>query len=96
MTDGSSRRPALTSRVDPIEAAIPARPAPTGGGGGVPQRAAKDMQLNTPLNTRVRASTRERLERAVNKMRYETNDRSISLASLTDQALDAFLSDAGL
>ncbi len=107
MSDAVQRRPAL-GRVDPIEAAIPQRPGATGSnhGGAAPAGvpvgpssdapAAAGETLNTPLNTRIRASTRARLELAVNKLRYERADRTISLASLTDRALDAFLTDAGV
>lgn len=106
MSDAVQRRPAL-GRVDPIEAAIPQRQAaaanppaspaaaaPLGPSSDAP--AAPGETLNTPLNTRIRASTRARLELAVNKLRYERADRTISLASLTDRALDAFLTDAGI
>jgi hypothetical protein len=44
----------------------------------------------------VRASTRERLDEAVRKLQYERKDRSVSLASLTDHALDAWLTTQGL
>lgn len=87
MSDAVQRRPAL-GRVDPISAAIPERQPAAGAPPG--------ETLNTPLNTRVRASTRSRLDLAVNKLRYEQNDRSISLASLTDKALDSFLRDLGI
>ncbi len=107
MSDAVQRRPAL-GRVDPIEAAIPQRPAPAGSnhGGAAPAAVpdgpsseapvAAGETLNTPLNTRIRASTRARLELAVNKLRYERSDRSISLASVTDRALDAFLTETGV
>lgn len=52
--------------------------------------------LSAVLNTRVRPSTRDRLERALNKLRYETNNRNLSIASLTDTALDAWLTDQGV
>ena len=109
MSDGVQRRPALGPRVDPTTASIPERrPSPENGGGpsqtvasapqltSVSAGTAQGETLNTPLNTRVRTSTRSRLEMAVNKLRYERNDRSISIASLTDQALDSFLRDVGV
>ncbi|GEM_PF-1882673 len=107
MSDAVQRRPAL-GRVDPIEAAIPQRPMTdrsNNHGGAAPATLAGPSSdasvgagetLNTPLNTRIRASTRARLELAVNKLRYERSDRSISLASVTDRALDAFLTETGV
>ena len=46
-------------------------------------------------NVRIRPSTRQRLTRGVDKMRYETGDRSISIASITDEALNAYLDSKG-
>jgi hypothetical protein len=46
-------------------------------------------------NVRIRPSVKERLGRAVDRLRYETGDRSISIASITDQALDAYLRERG-
>lgn len=46
-------------------------------------------------NVRIRPSTRDRLARAVDKLRYETGDRTISFASITDQALREFLDRNG-
>lgn len=48
-------------------------------------------RLTEQHNVRIRASVKERLGRAVDKMRYETGDRSISIASITDTALDDYL-----
>ncbi|PXW33684.1 UNVERIFIED_CONTAM: hypothetical protein DES50_102307 [Williamsia faeni] len=42
-------------------------------------------------NSRIRPSTKDRLRRAVDKLRYDTGDRSISEASLTDAAIDEYL-----
>lgn len=47
-------------------------------------------------NVRIRPSTKLRLNRAVDKMRYETGDRSISIASLTDAALCEYLNKQGI
>ncbi|OZC59771.1 hypothetical protein CH267_06680 [Rhodococcus sp. 06-621-2] len=47
-------------------------------------------------NVRIRPSTKLRLNRAVDKMRYETGDRSISIASLTDAALCEYLDKQGI
>lgn len=46
-------------------------------------------------NVRIRPSTKARLLRAVDKLRYESGDRSISIASITDQAIDAYLAERG-
>ncbi|WP_302070824.1 hypothetical protein [Rhodococcus ruber] len=42
-------------------------------------------------NTRIRPSIKSRLRRGVDKLRYETGDRTISEASLTDKALEEYL-----
>ena len=89
------RAPALHRRVDPVAEAIPPRvdnPDPS-----LPAPAPRPEPLNTSLQVRVRASTRERLDEAVRKLQYERKDRrSVSLASLTDHALDAWLTTQGL
>lgn len=94
------RQPALSRRIDPVAEAIPDR---VGAEGGTATPAAADVAsqgrsdpLNTSLQVRVRASTRERLDEAVRKLQYERKDRSVSLASITDQALDAWLAEQGL
>ncbi|OXR40259.1 hypothetical protein B7C42_07684 [Nocardia cerradoensis] len=50
-----------------------------------------DERLIEQHNVRIRPSTKARLKRAVDKLRYETGDRTISEASLTDRALLEFL-----
>lgn len=47
-------------------------------------------------NVRIRSSTKLRLNRAVDRLRYETGDRSISIASLTDAALCEYLDKRGI
>lgn len=47
-------------------------------------------------NVRIRPSTKLRLNRAVDKLRYETGDRTISIASLTDAALCEYLDSRGI
>lgn len=47
-------------------------------------------------NTRIRPSLKARLRRGVDKLRYETGDRTISEASLTDKALEEYLDKHGL
>lgn len=46
-------------------------------------------------NVRIRPSTKARLSRAVDKLRYETGDRTISAASLTDRAITEYLDRHG-
>jgi hypothetical protein len=90
------RKPALQRRVDPVAAAIPDR-VHVGETTSIAAAAPLAREpLNTSLQVRVRASTRERLDEAVRKLQYERRDRSISLASLTDQALDIWLTQQGL
>lgn len=71
---------------EPDQTEIPATPNP-------PARAGE--RLTEQHNVRIRPSTKERLGRAVDKLRYETGDRSISIASITDQALDEYLRQRG-
>ena len=52
-------------------------------------------RLTEQHNVRIRPTTKQRLVRAVDKLRYETGDRSISIASITDQAIDEFLKERG-
>ncbi len=60
-----------------------------------PAVAPKVERLTEQHNVRIRPSVKERLTRAVDKLRYETGDRSISIASITDQAIDAYLQQQG-
>ncbi|WP_071289011.1 hypothetical protein [Mycolicibacterium llatzerense] len=75
---------AQTAQPDPAPLQQPAPPA-----GGVAER------LTEQHNVRIRPSTKSRLGKAVDKLRYETGDRTISIASITDQALDAYLTQHG-
>lgn len=52
--------------------------------------------LTMTHNTRIRPSLKARLRRGVDKLRYETGDRTISEASLTDKALEEYLDKHGL
>jgi hypothetical protein len=52
-------------------------------------------RLTEQHNVRIRPSVKDRLGRAVDKLRYETGDRSISIASITDQAVDDYLTRRG-
>jgi len=67
----------------------PAAPAPSS---GIQQAEG----LIASHNTRIRPSTKARLRRGVDKLRYETGDRSISEASITDKALQEYLDKHGL
>ena len=94
----TTRKPAITRTVGHPADTIPdraavgeldeAKPTPTTSGRG-------GERLTEQHNVRIRPSTKERLGRAVDKLRYETGDRSISIASITDQALDAYLRERG-
>ncbi|WP_083298517.1 hypothetical protein [Mycolicibacterium grossiae] len=104
----TARKPAITRTVNHPADAIPDRPAalssstplqpeqpsptskkPAPGVEGAAER------LTEQHNVRIRPSTKARLGKAVDKLRYETGDRTISIASITDQALDVYLSQRG-
>ncbi|GCB01916.1 hypothetical protein [Mycolicibacterium sp. NCC-Tsukiji] len=93
--DAIPDRPAVlaTQTVTPAPApqasAVPASQPPAPQAGGVAER------LTEQHNVRIRPSTKNRLGKAVDKLRYETGDRTISIASITDQALDAYLTQHG-
>lgn len=57
-----------------------------------------DNPKSDPLvqyNVNVRQSTKDRVERAVRKLSYETNT-TVTKGGLTDEALDAWLTSKGL
>lgn len=85
----------LPERPARIEAPTPA-PAPA----ATPSVAGRDTDpaegLSTTHNTRIRPSIKARLRRGVDKLRYETGDRTISEASITDKALQEYLDKHGL
>ncbi|MGC0367321.1 hypothetical protein ABH922_005373 [Rhodococcus sp. 27YEA15] len=56
----------------------------------------EDEKLSMTHNTRIKPSTKDRLRRGVDKLRYETGDREISEASMTEAALDEYLKTRGL
>lgn len=66
----------------PAAAAVP-QPAP--------QPRSGEERLTEQHNVRLRPSTKARLLRGVDKLRYETGDRSISIASITDEAINEYL-----
>ena len=76
-----------TQTAQPVPPAPLQEPAPPAGGGA--------ERLTEQHNVRIRPSTKTRLAKAVDKLRYETGDRTISIASITDQALDAYLTQHG-
>ncbi|MGK2321225.1 hypothetical protein [Gordonia rhizosphera] len=55
----------------------------------------QEERMTEQHNVRIRPSVKERAFRAVSKLRYETGDSSISLQSITDQALDEYLKKHG-
>ena len=84
------RPPVLTAPAAPPEPApsTPLQQPASQAGGGV-------ERLTEQHNVRIRPSTKNRLGKAVDKLRYETGDRTISIASITDQALDNYLREHG-
>ncbi|WP_433717449.1 hypothetical protein ACQP2U_43910 (plasmid) [Nocardia sp. CA-084685] len=94
------RKPALGPRPHPADH-IPEKPAETAtpARGAAPSppaaRVPVDERLIEQHNVRIRPSTKERLGRAVDKLRYETGDRSISIASITDLALREYMDRNG-
>lgn len=87
----------------PAAGAIPVADAaqPSAGAQPVPPPAAPaggvEVEKFTEAHfTRIRPSVRKRLEKAVRKLAYDRDDNTISLASLTDEAIDKFLKQHGL
>ncbi len=76
----------------------PAAPAATPPSPSADLSARKDEEekLSMTHNTRIKPSTKDRLRRGVDKLRYETGDREISEASMTEAALDEYLKARGL
>ncbi|ASW98461.1 MULTISPECIES: hypothetical protein [Mycobacterium] len=89
----TTRKPAITRTTGHPADTIPDRPhteppKPSARGAG-PER------LTEQHNVRIRPSVKDRLGKAVDKLRYETGDRSISIASITDHAIDDYLRQRG-
>jgi len=78
---GLPERPTLVP--DPIDTPTPPVVVPEG------------ERLTEQHNVRIRPTTKRRLGRAVDKLRYESGDRSISIASITDEAINRYLSERG-
>lgn len=78
--------------------ATPAAPAATPSSPSADLSGRKDDEekLSMTHNTRIKPSTKDRLRRGVDKLRYETGDREISEASMTEAALDEYLKARGL
>ncbi|HEX3732345.1 MAG TPA: hypothetical protein VHU91_05420 [Mycobacteriales bacterium] len=87
----TTRKPAITRTVSHPADAIPERPAATHQPQPPAPAAAGEEKLSEQHNVRIRPSVKTRLTKAVDKLRYETGDRSISIASVTDQAIDEYL-----
>jgi len=94
----TNRKPAIIRATGHPADTIPDRPA------ALAQASSQQAQSPTSLaaerlteqhNVRIRPSVKYRLGQAVDKLRYETGDRTISIASLTDEALDAYLTQRG-
>ena len=92
-----TRKPAITRTTGHPADAIPERPAAASS-----QPLTSPTPASTPTvvveeklteqhNVRIRPSVKTRLTKAVDRLRYETGDRSISIASITDQAIDEYL-----
>lgn len=94
------REPAIRRAVHPA-ADLPERPDRTSSpvvhtpSTSVPRASTGDERLTEQHNVRLRPSTKARLLRAVDKLRYETGDRTISIASITDKALVEYLDSQG-
>ncbi|CRK54605.1 conserved protein of unknown function [Rhodococcus sp. RD6.2] len=73
-------RPSVTTEAPAPTPLAPARTQPAG-----------EEKLSEQHNVRIRPSTKARLLRAVDKLRYETGDRTISIASITDAAIIDYL-----
>lgn len=87
--DALPDKPRATQAAPPPSPAAPVAPStPT-------PRGPAEERLIEQHNVRIRPSTKDRLGRAVDKLRYESGDRSISIASITDQALREFLDRNG-
>jgi len=98
----TTRKPAITRTISHPADTIPDRPADIARqpepARHTPTPAASSTtreRLTEQHNVRIRPSVKDRLSKAVDKLRYETGDRSISIASITDQAIDTYLRQHG-
>lgn len=89
----------LPERPTSTEAAVPSGPTSTPAASSVQaapvlvqsHHAPAAEKLSEQHNVRLRPSTKARLIRAVDKLRYETGDRSINISSVTDAAIIDYL-----
>lgn len=88
-----NREPAIARRHPAAD--LPERPKLT-----KPDRASVESdggvvteKLTAQHNVRIRPATKEGLTRLVDRLRYETGDRSISIASLTDKAIRDYIDE---
>ena len=84
------RKPALRRPTHPA-ANLPERTE--GGAGAV--AGSDEERLTEQHNVRIKPSTKTRLTRGVDKLRYESGDRSVSIASITDKAIVEYLERNG-
>lgn len=97
----TTRKPAITRTAGhpadtiPDRAAVLDEPDRVGPAAASTSPARGAERLTEQHNVRIRPSVKERLGKAVDKLRYETGDRSISIASITDGALDIYLRERG-
>ena len=84
----TTRKPAITRTIGHPADTIPDRsaamvhdPAPVPAHRPLERRTAEE-RLTEQHNVRIRPSVKDRLGKAVDKLRYETGDRSISIASI--------------
>jgi hypothetical protein len=101
----TARKPAITRTTSHRADALPDRPtvpntrttppAPAPLQEPAPPAGGAAERLTEQHNVRIRTSTKSRLGKAVDKLRYETGDRTISIASITDQALNDYLTQRG-
>lgn len=91
------RQPAIRPHpADNIPDKPPARPAPSPAAAPTPPgQVPLAERLIAQHNVRIRPSTKDRLARAVDKLRFETGDRTISIASITEEALREYLDQHG-
>lgn len=99
----TTRKPAITRTTGHPADTIPDRPAALAEPTGTARQDSQAPHSAVPAterlieqhNVRIRPSVKNRLTKAVDKLRYETGDRTISLASITDEAIDAYLTQRG-
>lgn len=92
------REPALKRPQHPA-ADLPSKPAHSATASPVVAAASNTEtpeRFTEQHNVRIRPSTKARLSRGVDKLRYETGDRSISAQSVTDAALNEWLDKHGV